>query len=51
MTTALQLSLVIVVWMLALAPAAIAALTLLTYRTARRMMGATGSPSPWEDQA
>jgi hypothetical protein len=34
-TTALQLALVVVVWLLALAPAAVAALTVLTIKTLR----------------
>lgn len=34
-TTSLQLALVVVVWLLALAPAAIAALTILTIKTVR----------------
>lgn len=35
MTTSLQLALVVLVWLLALAPAAIAALTLLTIKSVR----------------
>lgn len=40
LTTALQLGLVIVVWLLALIPAALAALTILGVKAARRLLGA-----------
>jgi hypothetical protein len=43
-TTALQLGLVVLVWLLALIPAAIAALAVLTYKTARRLFGARPPP-------
>lgn len=41
-TTALQLSLVVVVWLLALIPAAIAALTVLTFKTVRGALRGRG---------
>jgi hypothetical protein len=43
-TTALQLTLVVLVWLLALIPAALAALTVLTYKMVRRLFGARPSP-------
>lgn len=42
-TTVLQLGLVMLVWLLALLPAMIAALAVLTYKTVRRLLG--GAPS------
>jgi hypothetical protein len=43
-TTVLQLALVVVVWLLALIPAAIAALAMLTYKGIRRLFGARQPP-------
>lgn len=43
-TTVLQLGLVVVVWLLALVPAAIAALTVLLYKTLRKLFGAAPPP-------
>jgi hypothetical protein len=43
-TTALQLALIVVVWLLALIPAAIAALAVLTYKGIRRLFGARPPP-------
>ncbi len=43
-TTVLQLGLVVTVWLLALLPAAIAALTVLTYKTLRKLFGAAPPP-------
>jgi hypothetical protein len=40
LTTILQLGLVVIVWLLALVPAALAALGVLTYKTIRRAFGA-----------
>lgn len=43
-TTVLQLGLVVVVWLLALVPAALAALTVLAYKTVRKLLGAAPPP-------
>jgi len=48
-TTALQLGLVVLVWLLALAPAAIVALTVLTVNTVRRALGIAADPVPYGD--
>lgn len=44
LTTILQLGLIVVVWLLALAPAALAALVMLTIKTLRRLFGHTPPP-------
>jgi hypothetical protein len=43
-TTALQLGLVVLVWLLALIPAAVAALVVLTYKMVRRLLGVRPPP-------
>ena len=49
-TTALQLGLVVVVWLLALIPAALVALTVLAVKLIRRALGyAPPAPPPFED--
>lgn len=48
-TTILQLGLVVLVWLLALVPAAIAAVAVLIYKTARRAFGALPQPGPYDD--
>lgn len=48
-TTILQLGLVVVVWLLALVPAAIAALTVLIYKLVRRAFGVVPQPGPYDD--
>lgn len=48
-TTVLQLGLVVAVWLLALVPAAIAALTVLLVKLIRRALGFAPAPPPFED--
>jgi len=46
LTTALQLGLVVLVWLLALIPAALAALTILTVKLVRSALRGRASSSP-----
>jgi len=46
LTTALQLGLVVLVWVLALIPAALAALTILTVKLVRRALRGPSNSSP-----
>ncbi|PIB90712.1 hypothetical protein [Caulobacter sp. FWC2] len=49
LTTVLQLGLVAMVWLLALVPAALVALTLLIVKTGRRALGLGAEIAPYED--
>jgi flagellar biosynthesis protein FliP len=48
-TTALQLGLVVLVWLLALVPAALVALTVLVVKLIRRALGIAADPTPYDD--
>ncbi len=48
-TSALQLAFVVVVWLLALVPAALVALTVLTVKLIRRALGIAAPPPPYDD--
>jgi hypothetical protein len=49
LTTVLQLGLVVIVWLLALVPAALAALTVLIVTAISRALGLSAETSPYED--